>query len=141
MPVHLGAPDPWPRGSRTKSHTIDSFYCINNWGERSRGSPSRGARTSKTSARGGHTNCNFIMASRLQFENSNEIGVFAKLTNSYALTCIGGSENFYSAFEAELADHIPVIHCSLADCRIIGRMSVGTPTQFARQRDIYYLTA
>lgn len=30
-----------------------------------------------------------------QFENSNEIGVFAKLTNAYCLVAIGGSENFY----------------------------------------------
>ena len=31
-----------------------------------------------------------------QFENSNEIGVFSKLTNNYCLVAIGGSENFYS---------------------------------------------
>jgi translation initiation factor 6 (eIF-6) len=30
-----------------------------------------------------------------QFENSNEIGVFSKLTNAYCLVAIGGSENFY----------------------------------------------
>lgn len=34
-------------------------------------------------------------ASGIQFENSSEIGVFAKLTNKYCLTAIGGSENFY----------------------------------------------
>ena len=39
------------------------------------------------------------MAVRAQFESSNEIGVFANLTNSYALCAIGGSENFYSVFE------------------------------------------
>ncbi len=31
-----------------------------------------------------------------QFENSNDIGVFSKLTNAYCLVAIGGSENFYS---------------------------------------------
>lgn len=36
-----------------------------------------------------------VMAVRVQFENNNEIGVFSKLTNSYCLTAIGGSENFY----------------------------------------------
>jgi len=36
-----------------------------------------------------------IMAVRVQFENNNEIGVFSKLTNSYCLVAIGGSENFY----------------------------------------------
>ena len=38
------------------------------------------------------------MAVRHQYENSNDIGVFANLTNSYCLTAIGGSENFYSVF-------------------------------------------
>ena len=65
------------------------------------------------------------MAVRAQFENNNEIGVFSRLTNSYCLVAIGGSENFYSIFESELADVIPVVHASIAGCRIIGRMSVG----------------
>eukprot|EP00274_Cyanoptyche_gloeocystis_P004175 CAMPEP_0196656718 /NCGR_PEP_ID=MMETSP1086-20130531/19400_1 /TAXON_ID=77921 /ORGANISM="Cyanoptyche gloeocystis , Strain SAG4.97" /LENGTH=245 /DNA_ID=CAMNT_0041989571 /DNA_START=71 /DNA_END=808 /DNA_ORIENTATION=- len=65
------------------------------------------------------------MAVRAQFENSNEIGVFAKLTNAYCLVALGGSENFYSVFEGELADHIPVVHATVAGCRIIGRMTVG----------------
>lgn len=65
------------------------------------------------------------MAVRVQFENNNEIGVFSKLTNSYCLVAIGGSENFYSVFEAELAETIPVVHASLAGCRIIGRLCVG----------------
>jgi len=65
------------------------------------------------------------MATRAQFENSNEIGVFANLTNAYALVAIGGSENFYSVFEQELADHIPVVHTSIAGCRFVGRVTVG----------------
>lgn len=65
------------------------------------------------------------MAFRLQFEGNNEVGVFAKLTNTYCLTAIGGSENFYSVFENELADVMPVIHVSIAGCRIIGRLTVG----------------
>lgn len=65
------------------------------------------------------------MAIRCQFENSNEIGVFSNVTNSYCLVCVGGSENFYSNFEAELADHIPVIHASIAGCRFVGRVAVG----------------
>jgi len=65
------------------------------------------------------------MATRAQYENNNEIGVFAKLTNAYCLVAIGGSENFYSVFESELADHIPVIHTSIAGVRIIGRLTTG----------------
>jgi len=65
------------------------------------------------------------MATRLQFENSNEIGVFANLTNGYCLCAQGSSENFNSVFEAELADHIPVVKCSIAGTRVIGRTTVG----------------
>ncbi|XP_055377813.1 eukaryotic translation initiation factor 6 [Condylostylus longicornis] len=65
------------------------------------------------------------MALRVQFENNDDIGVFSKLTNSYCLVAIGGSEAFYSVFEAELAETIPVVHASIAGCRIIGRLSVG----------------
>ena len=35
------------------------------------------------------------MALRTNFENSNEVGVFAKLTNKYCLVGIGANENFY----------------------------------------------
>lgn len=65
------------------------------------------------------------MAVRVQFENNNEVGVFSKLTNAYCLVAIGGSENFYSVFEAELSETIPVVHASVAGCRIIGRMVVA----------------
>lgn len=65
------------------------------------------------------------MANRCQFENSNDIGVFAKLTNSYCLVSIGGSENFYSVFEAELGPYIPVVHCSIAGTKIVGRVTCG----------------
>jgi translation initiation factor 6 (eIF-6) len=49
-----------------------------------------------------------------QFENSNDVGVFAQLTNAYAMIALGGAENFYSVFESELADHIPVIKTSIS---------------------------
>ena len=60
----------------------------------------------------------FIMAVvRTSFENNNEIGVFSKLTNAYCLVAIGGSANFYSVFESELQDVIPVCYTSVAGCR------------------------
>ncbi|GJJ75312.1 translation initiation factor 6 [Entomortierella parvispora] len=65
------------------------------------------------------------MAVRAQFENNNEIGVFAMLTNSYCLVANGGSENFYSIFETELKDIIPIVHTSIAGTRILGRLCVG----------------
>jgi len=65
------------------------------------------------------------MAFRVQFEGNNEVGVFSKLTNAYCMVAIGGSENFYSIFESELSEVIPVIHASIGGCRIIGRLTVG----------------
>jgi len=65
------------------------------------------------------------MALRVQFENNDDIGAFSKLTNSYCIVAIGGAETFYSVYEAELAETIPVVHASIAGCRIIGRMTVG----------------
>lgn len=78
--------------------------------------------------RGGHSGAlrlAAVMATRTQFENNNEVGVFARLTNAYCIVGVGGSENFYSVFESELSDHIPVIHASIAGNRIVGRMCVG----------------
>lgn len=47
------------------------------------------------------------------------------MTNAYCLVGTGRSANFYSVFEAELSDHIPVIYTTIAGCRIIGSMCVG----------------
>lgn len=41
------------------------------------------------------------------------------------LAGIGGSENFYSVFEAELGKHIPVIHATIGGNRFVGRTTVG----------------
>ncbi|KAN0130315.1 translation initiation factor 6 [Lactarius tabidus] len=65
------------------------------------------------------------MATRLQFENSSDIGFFSKLTNAYCLVAIQGSTNFYSAFEAELSEVIPVVHTSIGGTCIIGRLTAG----------------
>lgn len=70
------------------------------------------------------------MACRVQFENFNEIGAFAKLTNAYCIVAIGGCQNFYSVFESELADVIPVIHASIAGCRIVGRLTAANKNGF-----------
>ena len=65
------------------------------------------------------------MATRIQFENSNDIGVFAKLTNAYCLVSNAGSENFYSFFESDIGSHIPVIHTSIGGTRVVGRLTCG----------------
>ena len=60
------------------------------------------------------------------FENSGEIGVFAKLTNKYCLIAEEGrSENFYSHFEEELEAHMPVIPCSIGQSKTIGVLTAG----------------
>lgn len=59
------------------------------------------------------------------FENSNEVGVFSKLTNRYCLTAIGGSESFHSVFQAEFSPHIPVVHSTIGGTRLVGRCTVG----------------
>lgn len=53
------------------------------------------------------------------------VGVFARLTNSYAIVAVGASENFYSVFEAELQDVIPICHATIAGTRIVGRLTAG----------------
>lgn len=65
------------------------------------------------------------MSRRCQFENSNDIGVFCKLTSTYCIVSVGASENFYSVFESELAPHIPVIHTTIGGTRIVGRVTCG----------------
>ncbi|CAI5164036.1 BEM_HP_G0003620.mRNA.1.CDS.1 [Saccharomyces cerevisiae] len=72
------------------------------------------------------------MATRTQFENSNEIGVFSKLTNTYCLVAVGGSENFYSAFEAELGDAIPIVHTTVCLVHLYHR-GLLVPTQTTDQ--------
>ncbi len=75
------------------------------------------------------------MANRVQYENSNDIGVFSKLTNGYCLVAAGGSYNFYSVFESELGSFIPVIQATIGGTRIVGRTTAGTLFyQFRKQK-------
>ncbi|CAD2214176.1 translation initiation factor 6 [Angomonas deanei] len=65
------------------------------------------------------------MTLRTRFESSDDIGVFAYLTNAYCLVAAGASQNFYSVFEQELANHIPVIYTSIGGSRVVGRLVAG----------------
>eukprot|EP01102_Stenamoeba_stenopodia_P012234 TRINITY_DN3835_c0_g1_i1.p1 TRINITY_DN3835_c0_g1~~TRINITY_DN3835_c0_g1_i1.p1 ORF type:complete len:245 (+),score=51.32 TRINITY_DN3835_c0_g1_i1:306-1040(+) len=65
------------------------------------------------------------MAVRVLFENSSDIGAFARLTNAYCLVANVGTQESFRAFESELADHIPIVKTSIAGTRIVGRLSVG----------------
>lgn len=65
------------------------------------------------------------MATRASFQNNSEVGVWSTLTNTYCLLGIGEEDNFFSLYESELAEQIPLVHASIAGCRVIGRMCVG----------------
>lgn len=65
------------------------------------------------------------MANRVQYENSNDIGVFSKLTNGYCLVAAGGSYNFYSVYESELGSFVPVVQATVGGTRIVGRTTAG----------------
>jgi len=65
------------------------------------------------------------MALRTRFESSDDIGVFARLTNAYCIVAMGAAQNFYSVFEQELSRHIPVVYSSIGASRVIGRLIVG----------------
>jgi translation initiation factor 6 len=65
------------------------------------------------------------MVSRCKYQNASEVGVYARITNSYALLPYSTSENFFSVFEERLAEHIPVFHASIAGVSVIGRLCVG----------------
>ena len=65
------------------------------------------------------------MAYRTRYESSSEIGIFSVLTNTYCLVGLGGCENFYSTFETHLAQHIPVVHCTISNTKIVGALTCG----------------
>lgn len=67
----------------------------------------------------------FKMLALTRHHPNRRVGVFSTLTNSYALTAIGASENFYSIFEAELQDVIPIVRTTIAGTRIVGRLTTG----------------
>lgn len=39
---------------------------------------------------------------------------------------VQGSTNFYSAFESELGDVIPIVHTTIGGTRIVGRLTAGS---------------
>lgn len=65
------------------------------------------------------------MVSRCKYQNSSEIGAYARITNGYALIPFNTSENFFTAFEERMAEHVPVFHASIAGTAILGRLCVG----------------
>lgn len=65
------------------------------------------------------------MTERTHYENSNEIGVFTRLTNSYLLCGTGAPDSFYSLFESTCGNYLPIVITSMAGTKIVGTMCVG----------------
>mmetsp|Transcript_16251 Transcript_16251/g.37461 ORF Transcript_16251/g.37461 Transcript_16251/m.37461 type:complete len:245 (+) Transcript_16251:128-862(+) len=65
------------------------------------------------------------MALRAEFEGSSEVGVYARLTNSYCLAPLGRSPLFHSTLEEQFSKHIPVLASSIGGTQIVGRVAVG----------------
>ena len=65
------------------------------------------------------------MTERTHYEQSNDIGVFTKLTNSYCLAAAGAAESFYALYDAALSKHIPVIVTTIFGTKLTGTMTVG----------------
>ncbi len=66
-----------------------------------------------------------LVSCEKQKNNSAHSSRYFSPLSSPSITGIGGSENFYSDLEAELRDHIPVLHATIAGCRFVGRTTVG----------------
>ena len=65
------------------------------------------------------------MALRCHFEHSTDIGVYARITNKYALVAYSSMPNFYELFEAHLSEYMPVIRATIGGARCVGRVCVG----------------
>ena len=65
------------------------------------------------------------MATRVKFENSNDVGCFVKLTNTYCLIATGGSDAFYHSFDINIGKDITVIPATISGMKIVGRMTTG----------------
>lgn len=89
-----GAAAPPGRGRHCSHQARGGPLCFVTSARRKRKWRSR-VRPAETAASGAVSFPVPAMAVRASFENNNELGCFAKLTNAYCLVAIGGSENFY----------------------------------------------
>ncbi|ABW98020.1 eif6 (nucleomorph) [Hemiselmis andersenii] len=62
---------------------------------------------------------------KLNFENSNNIGVFIKLTNSYCIVPYEINDKSLKTIEKELKKNIPIIKTSILQSKCLGRLIIG----------------
>lgn len=73
----------------------------------------------------GYNHLSFLMVSRLKFHSSSEIGVYVRITNSYALIPYDTSESFLDSFKRIFPETFPIIKSNIAGTDIIGRLTAG----------------
>jgi len=65
------------------------------------------------------------MIIRFSFENSDDIGVFIKLTNSYCIVQYDISEKNLKFLQSEINHSCPILKTSILNSRCIGRLMIG----------------
>lgn len=62
---------------------------------------------------------------KLNYQKSDQIGVFIKLTNSFCLIPQNVPENLYKVLKYELSNKIPIILSSIIGSKCVGRLVIG----------------
>jgi len=65
------------------------------------------------------------MVSRCKYQNSSDIGAYARMTNKYILLPSSTSEHFTSVFEDVLGDQFCFVRSNIAGTAIVGRLTCG----------------
>mmetsp|Transcript_20971 Transcript_20971/g.17391 ORF Transcript_20971/g.17391 Transcript_20971/m.17391 type:complete len:216 (+) Transcript_20971:1-648(+) len=65
------------------------------------------------------------MTIRINFEGSDEIGCFFKLTNKYCLLPKNGPENFNNTVRKNLSSQCSIVECSISNTKLLGSMTQG----------------
>ena len=65
------------------------------------------------------------MVIKLNYQKSDLIGVFVKLTNSFCIVPQDVSVNFYKTIKDELNNKIPIISTFIFGSKSIGRLIIG----------------
>lgn len=65
------------------------------------------------------------MVNRCEFENSQDIGAYAKLTNRFCLLPYMEASNSLNVIAEDCADDLMIIHMSVAETPIVGRLAIA----------------
>jgi translation initiation factor 6 len=65
------------------------------------------------------------MVIKLDYERSNEIGVFMKLTNSFCIIPYNAPKKFFNILSTELGNRYPIVKTYICNTRCIGSLVIG----------------